>query len=477
MVIRDSLSKCDTYSNPFDTRNYPIRSRQALAPPAKTIKDVLEIADKDLKREALNHLDSAASRIPSGLYVVVCRVGKVTFLALALPPYLLIYSIPKWILTNFIPLIINKTLQPIQSFFKFSYQKMSNLMKFAAYPFAHAWIGIKVRMGRLNDFFKQRFNKIKMSFRLLSPSNTRFLKEISARFVKMRQGIKNWPPRSFFKFRIKTNEWKSALFKPAAFVKQVCLKYRNQFLSWINGKNAELRGKLRPIFQSSQKNAERISNSIVNVFSKPIHDLKSAAAWIKQSASSGKKLFDSWIASLSFPIVNSYQEKLKLCKKNISQFLAPFKQIGSALSDAAKKYYKQLSGKRRNMTQKVLCLLPRGLQGSLRMQWFFSLLKHLISFLKMTVLLFAGLIKGVYLAAVKIPLLLKSGLLACKNMIRASREGVAPILHLSGFVLGYLIKKSIYWMLIGAILFGYLIYYSFRLASESANTLIGRLRA
>src|ERR1051325_11606615 len=92
----DSLSRCDPnlYSNIYDIRKHPDVKPSVSAVTAP--KDTIEISREKLKTEALSHL-----RQP-GKYLIAfnsfMRVGKYLFLAIAFPPYLMLYGLPKWII-------------------------------------------------------------------------------------------------------------------------------------------------------------------------------------------------------------------------------------------------------------------------------------------------------------------------------------------------------------------------------------------
>ncbi len=109
MAIRhtsDSLTRCDpnNYSNFYDAgkrvnvRQEPVTATQPIN------KDTLEISRDQLKKEALNRLRHTSK------YMIFqtgfMRVGKYLFLAVAFPPYFVIYGMPKWILVRGLPAIM-----------------------------------------------------------------------------------------------------------------------------------------------------------------------------------------------------------------------------------------------------------------------------------------------------------------------------------------------------------------------------------
>lgn len=106
----DSLSRCDPnqYSSIYDVRKRPDIKHEPVAATRPIHKDTIEISRDKLKEEALNRLRHTSK------YVIAqssfMRIGKYLFLAVALPPYFVIYGLPKWILVEGIPAIFSMSL-------------------------------------------------------------------------------------------------------------------------------------------------------------------------------------------------------------------------------------------------------------------------------------------------------------------------------------------------------------------------------
>ncbi len=108
MAIRDSLSKCDSYlySNPYQIGNHPHLKPDSIQ--SRSVeKDTIEGFKEEVKKEALDRLRQTTKfLIPQKAFM---RIGKYLFLAIALPPYTVMYRIPKWILVQVLPEIIKFT--------------------------------------------------------------------------------------------------------------------------------------------------------------------------------------------------------------------------------------------------------------------------------------------------------------------------------------------------------------------------------
>lgn len=131
----DSLSKCDAhiYANPYQVGNHPELKPAATARPSIP-RDSLESTKDKLQKEALSRLRHTSK------YVVmqqgIMRIGKFLFLTAALPLYLLVYRIPKWVLVEAMPALmtlfgqgLNKVWIPIQKRIEAFIHKIGHFMQ------------------------------------------------------------------------------------------------------------------------------------------------------------------------------------------------------------------------------------------------------------------------------------------------------------------------------------------------------------
>lgn len=103
----DSLSKCDPglYSNIYDVRKRPDLKNPVVTPAQPVHKDTIEISRDKLKEEALNRLRHTSKIVVATNSFM--RVGKYLFMAIALPPYLLLYGMPKWVIVEALPALFS----------------------------------------------------------------------------------------------------------------------------------------------------------------------------------------------------------------------------------------------------------------------------------------------------------------------------------------------------------------------------------
>lgn len=107
---RDSLGACDQsdFYDSIRNPNAPKRPRAVELP-----KDSLESVQKKLEDEARQQLLLERSGMASHAFHLAALVGKVVFMCFVLPPYLVCYSFPKFIVTGLIPKVFDLLLYPI----------------------------------------------------------------------------------------------------------------------------------------------------------------------------------------------------------------------------------------------------------------------------------------------------------------------------------------------------------------------------
>lgn len=105
----DSVSRYDHQSEMYSLQNRPKPSKDTLNSVSETLnpsrKDTIEISKERLNEEALSKLGKKETYTVSQNSFM--RIGKYLFLAVTLPPYVLVVGIPKWIVLQALPLIFS----------------------------------------------------------------------------------------------------------------------------------------------------------------------------------------------------------------------------------------------------------------------------------------------------------------------------------------------------------------------------------
>lgn len=175
----DSLSRCDPhlYSNIYDVRKRPDIKHESTTATQPIHKDTIEISRDKLKEEALNRLRHTSK------YVIAqngfMRIGKYLFLAIAFPPYFVLYGLPKWVLVEGIPALFSvnswiwrKVLHKTNKQVEAGKQKIIQMMHFMQrltqaliQPIIHLALEIRQSIRRMREqvlqFVKEKMGKAK----------------------------------------------------------------------------------------------------------------------------------------------------------------------------------------------------------------------------------------------------------------------------------------------------------------------------
>lgn len=102
-ITRDSLAK----SAPSNDLYAMIRNPSAKMPVQPKQVDSIQSLQTQMENDAVAQLGKTMEK-----FIFVARAGKFVFLAITLPPYILIYGLPKWILVDVIPFLFQQAINP-----------------------------------------------------------------------------------------------------------------------------------------------------------------------------------------------------------------------------------------------------------------------------------------------------------------------------------------------------------------------------
>lgn len=474
MVIRDSLSKCD-YSNPFDVKNYPHHKASSSSPISKSFtKDVLEISEDKIKKEAMIHLDSAASRIPSGLYVVVSRVGKYTFLALAIPPYFVLYMMPRWLLMTAIPEGLKAAIQPIMRLAKMIKQALKVTVHAVWHPMVH--------------FFQRMAVKAKQIRQKLMGLTKRFAaatgKKLGALFTPIRTALNQFAAAlaqlKAFSPLGQIKEWGRAIAQGMASLFQgfntgfttrlqkVVQKAKNG-RKWILSKGGPILARFAAVFQSSSAMANRLLAWMGEHIAIPFRaiakskHLKKIKIAVQSTVQSCKSVFNAMTKSIGRQLIRLKNKAMELSK--------PYIRWAKAFVNHARNFFQQGQAFAKAMAKKALAALPMRMQRFLNENRYIRILKKWGQAIWRLVALFFTflfkLIAGIFSKMSQSRTWISAGyrliVSGAKTGVKILFKPVGYMIKLAGRVSLYILKKTVYWFLVVMILSGFLILFSYRL--------------
>ncbi len=102
--MKDSISSAGSYHNPYTTQSFLRPAHQQQPAPLQSNKgisggkDSLEISQERLEQQVAARFHSNNFQLPNQSLTMVAMAGKYAFYAAALPLYIILYGIPKWVL-------------------------------------------------------------------------------------------------------------------------------------------------------------------------------------------------------------------------------------------------------------------------------------------------------------------------------------------------------------------------------------------
>ncbi len=282
----DSLSRCDPnlYSNMYDVRKRSDIKHEPIQATQPTHKDTIEISRDKLKEEALNRLRHTSK------YMIAhngfMRIGKYLFLAVALPPYLALYGLPKWLLVEGLPSLFsmqvwvwNKIQQKAQKPIDAGKRKIIQVAQFMRnvvvqvliQPITRLALEIRRRIERMREQTLQFFNRLAESVK----------STLTKPFITVAERFKGLQKR-LSQLREKTTEQahtlSTRLQESIQWIKQSPQLLWNwgqaQFQKVLNGSIGSWRIKWNKKFQTSQGLAQKGTEWISTGFTKTWNGVK-----------------------------------------------------------------------------------------------------------------------------------------------------------------------------------------------------------
>jgi hypothetical protein len=280
----DSLSRCDPnlYSSMFDVRKRSDIKQESIAATQPIHKDTIEISRDKLEEEALSRLRHTSECIIAQNSFI--RIGKYLFLAIAFPPYFIIYGLPKWVLTEGIPAIFSiymsvwrKVQHQTQKYIASRTQKIVYMVQFVQrlaqvliQPIVHLTLEIRQSIRRMREhtlqFFKMTMGRAKSMLKLPLQFAEGF-KRLQKRMTQIRE-----------KWSQQVRTLSTRMQEGIQWIKespQIFLGWGHAQLQRLNQQAVSWRTQWKSHFQNSQQFAQRTTNWVYRQFKNGIEGLKS----------------------------------------------------------------------------------------------------------------------------------------------------------------------------------------------------------
>lgn len=109
-VKYDSISQCSQGNDLYAMIRNPSAKMPTKAAPTKQVDSIKSLRTQ-MERDAVAQLGKAMKN-----FIFVARAGKFVFLAIMIPPYILLYGMPKWMISELLPMIFRHSFKPFNAF-------------------------------------------------------------------------------------------------------------------------------------------------------------------------------------------------------------------------------------------------------------------------------------------------------------------------------------------------------------------------
>lgn len=311
-MSKDSISSCGSQNNYQLYENAP---KTPTAPGSKFSYSKDSIEFQHLRKEAATRFEETSKSVIFNNNIAI-RIGKSIFLALALPPYFLLFKIPQWVLVTIVPMWFNlvsyyslECAKKIVQFFQQFAQKMGTAIRKKIEPIIQLMNGIFNAIHRFNRFCREQLNQW-MSLtkeRLSSIKNILNPRKLVAKFF---EGMAHIAERMIKQIRKRTiDPIVNRFIKVSETIQKKIASIRNYI------------GQLNLRFTNSQKLAETISANLKSKIDSVHQKLANRMASIKQKFS------------------ELFRPSLKAIKE---LFFAPFRRLGDFLKESKKQLMRPL---------------------------------------------------------------------------------------------------------------------------------------
>jgi hypothetical protein len=248
-------------------------------------KDTIEISRTKIKEEALNRLRFTDKQVVAQNSFM--RIGKVLFLAVAFPPYLLTYGLPRWIIVEALPAILSFTTQ-ILSKVKEKMKKqtdsiaekvneirewMQQVLRGFIQPIAGIAAGFRQGLTymrqRLLQFFNPVQDALKSDLTLPFSKLAEGAKRMQRKFTQMKEWLSERVQQMTHRVQTSLQKIKQIKQMPSTLVEWGQTQFQQlsaTVVSWVPQWSAR--------FETSHQMAQKITDGVLKLFQQAQEGLK-----------------------------------------------------------------------------------------------------------------------------------------------------------------------------------------------------------
>lgn len=364
-----SISRCDLYSNPYDTR---MQARPAIIKQRAesfSQQDTLSSA-KSFDSDILKRLQ--AKEIPYDSLLVLAALGKYAFLAIVLPPYIFCYGIPKWLMTEGLPKVYNvfsKVVKNITDRVADALHKGGVLLKSQISKVTSPiLLYIKTRVDKTLELFSDMKNRALYAagypYRLFDQKVItpiiQFIESVQSGFEKATAG--------YAAMKEKLHQTRQALKHFFVYLPNSLQDAGNKFYQWFEGKWGEMTSPLVPFLNAISNAYQKTSESLRDVFSQvPFDKLKGLQESLKMLIKGTYEKATNPLLQLIDPQLEALRERYDLMKGKLGETLykgkekikQKLKEFSKNLSDRVNEGIRHISDTSLAVSQGILQFIPQ----------------------------------------------------------------------------------------------------------------------
>lgn len=371
----DTISRYESYDM-FSVSSTPRRTDEKLANPTKNIKDTVETSQEKTDRLAPPKVAPSDNRAAKDSQVEVGRAGRFVFMAICLPPYFVLYGIPKWIMVNLLPNVMKVSMQGM----KFTGSLAENLKAWVAEaivnPLRDAFGKLQFVIkelgksaGEFLSYLKQGLLKpfhlmkaaalypLKMAGELVQETSKRFQEVVKLThllFKRINEGLKEL----------------GNSFKVARKVVEAPLIKTREALSVLASAFTEA-------FAKAAKYKPEFSFKIATSPESPFKKIKSYAEKVGNAVAEARQMVTHAVAAVAQPVINllielksepvefSKAALRRLREKSGQAIKGVVSKVRSALGQG-KRFFRSLPGRAKSRVQKVVCFFRGPVRSFIR---------------------------------------------------------------------------------------------------------------
>lgn len=286
----DDINKFNNHFNVYTT-NQLKDPQEVLKQHAVSMRDTIETSAEQIEKEVQQRFHANNYQLPNERIAMIARAGKIAFMTVTFPPYLLLYAIPRWLGTHILP-VISKQLEKAVKHSVRPLEKMAEIMIQQLHKLQIVWKILQKKVQRTQQLFSDIFKMLSQPFKTLL-QRAKGVRARAVGLVAKARGLLRKGAKAVKKQLARVKAKKESLTQR---VKSRFLAYKNQLTSHYT----RFKEFIQPPFQAI------------------INPIKKAQEYIKATVAVGARHFKERVATLKRLANKQLERCTHVCQKAIN---------------------------------------------------------------------------------------------------------------------------------------------------------------